>query len=708
MTAANVPAAAPSRRTGPLILAVALLAAMAGCAAREQPPRPEAPLEAVHRIGNLEVRGVPEIPPALTERMQQYRNTRAARLGGWLGDGVLIGTRFADTTQLHRVDRPLGARHQLTFFGEPVADVQVAPEAEPGGFVIARDTGGSEFYQLFWFDFADGSSRLLTDGRSRYIEVVWSTGGERFAYTTTERNGRDWDIHIQDRGGDTAVALEAGGVGWTVEDFSPDDQRLLVSRYVSINEAYLYEVSLIDGTLTPLLDEGITAAIRQARYGPDGRAVFFTSDLGAEFLRLHQLDLDSGAIRVLTGDIAWDVEAFEVSPTGEHLAFSVNEGGYSRLYLWRLPERSPLALPGIPEGIVSDLVFHPDGDRLGFSLALPTAPTDVYSIHLGQRVLTRWTESEVGGLDPGRFVAPQLVAYPTFDRVDGPTSFGPGLAERAHGSALAERAHGVQRRIPAFVYRPRGRGPHPVYVSIHGGPESQYRPAFSAALQYYVNELGMAVVVPNVRGSAGYGKSYLKLDNAALREDSVKDIGALLDWIAGQRDLDARRVVVSGGSYGGYMVLASLVHYSDRLAAGIERVGISNFVTFLTNTEGYRRDLRRAEYGDERDPEMRAVLERISPLNNVDRITRPLLITQGANDPRVPAGESEQIYRALSARGVPVWYVLALDEGHGFRKKTNSDYEAAATVLFLERFALTPVTGQPAQSTPGRAARAER
>jgi dipeptidyl aminopeptidase/acylaminoacyl peptidase len=227
-----------------------------------------------------------------------------------------------------------------------------------------------------------------------------------------------------------------------------------------------------------------------------------------------------------------------------------------------------------------------------------------------------------------------------------------------------------------------------VLLSIHGGPESQYRPYFSAALQYYVRELDMAVVVPNVRGSAGYGKSYLKLDNAERREDSVKDIGALLDWIAGQRDLDAGRVVVSGGSYGGYMVLASLVHYSDRLAAGVERVGISNFVTFLTHTEDYRRDLRRAEYGDERDPEMRAVLERISPLNNVDKITRPLLITQGANDPRVPAGESGQIYDALAQRGVPVWYVLGLDEGHGFRKKSNSDYAAAATVLFLEQFAL--------------------
>lgn len=652
----------------------AVLLVLTGCAAQQ--PAPEGDGDPVRSIGNLEVRGVPEIPASLTDRLARYRSTRKAELAGWLADGVLIGTRFADTTQLHRVDRPLGARRQLTFFDEPVAGARVAARADPEGFVLSRDAGGSELYQLYWFDLADGSSRLLTDGKSRYIGVVWSRGGEEFAYTTTERNGRDWDIHVQDRQGNTTVALAAGGVGWRVEDFSPDDERLLVSRYVSIDEAYIYEVSLADGSVRPLLDESITAAVRQARYAPDGRGVFFTSDLGAEFLRLHRLDLVTGEIDVLTGGIAWDVEAFEVSPAGEHLAFTVNEGGFSRLYAWRLPDGVRVALPEMPRGVVSELMFHPEGDRLGFSLSRPTAPSDVYSIDLKKRSLTRWTESEVGGLDPGGFIEPELIAYPTFDTLDGRSRSGSEPADR------------VRRRIPAFVYRPDGPGPHPVYLAIHGGPESQYRPYFSAALQFYARELGMAVVVPNVRGSSGYGKSYLKLDNGERREDSVKDIGALLDWVGEQRDLDAGRVAVSGGSYGGYMVLASLVHYSDRIAAAIERVGISNFVTFLTNTEDYRRDLRRAEYGDERDPDMGAFLERISPLSNVEKITRPLLITQGANDPRVPAGESEQIYRALSRSGVPVWYVLALDEGHGFRKKTNSDYAAAATALFLERFVL--------------------
>ncbi|MEQ8858357.1 MAG: alpha/beta fold hydrolase [Pseudomonadales bacterium] len=665
------------RRGWRVVAWTALVGAVLGCTSSA--PAPAGAGDPLRRIGNLEVRGVPPIPEALTTRMRQYRNTRDARFSGWLGDGVLILTRFGSTAQLHRVDRPLGARRQLTFFAEPVAEAVVPAAPRPEGFVYLRDVGGSEFYQLFYHDLASGEFRMLTDGRSRYTEVVWSDAGDRLAYTTTQRNGRDWDIHVQNLDGSVEVALETDGVGWIVQDFAPDGTRLLVSRYASINESYLYELSLEDGVLEPLLAADLRVAIGRAAYAGDGRSVLFTSDLGAEFLRLHRLDLASGAVTVLTGDIAWDVEDFSVAPDGGHLAFTVNEDGYSRLYVWRLPEGARVALPPLPEGVISELMFHPDGDRIGFSLSLPTAPRDVYSVDLSARSISRWTESEVGGLDPDGFVTPELVAYPTFDSADG---------REWLELAPAERAGAVRRRIPAFVYRPDGPGPHPVYLTIHGGPEAQYRPYFSAALQYYARELGMAVVVPNVRGSAGYGKSYLKLDNGMRREDSVRDIGALLDWIAGQPDLDAQRVVVSGGSYGGYMVLAALEKYSDRIAAGVERVGISNFVTFLTSTEDYRRDLRRAEYGDERDPAMRAFLERISPLNNVDRITRPLLIFQGANDPRVPAGESAQIYAALAGRGVPVWYVLALDEGHGFRKKSNSDYQAAATVLFLQRFAL--------------------
>lgn len=646
-------------------IARALLAVLlAGCAS-EQPAPAKPQAEHVERIGNLLTTGVPPVPAALDARLRQYLNTRYARMRGWVGDSILIATRFGQTDQLHRVDSPMAAREQITFFDEPVGEVAVPPPGTAKGFVYARDVGGSEFYQLFWYDWADGSSRMVTDGRSRYGNVVWDRAGVHFAYTTTERNGTNWDIHLQDTEGHRRVLLETDHGAWAPQDFSPDGSRLLVGRYESINESYLYVLDIESGELTPVVDEALKVAIGAARFSGDGRGVYFTSDMGAEFMRLHYKNLATGDVDVLTADVPWDVEDFTLSADGKRLALTANENGVSRLSVWRLPEHAPLALPAVPAGVITDLAFSADGTSIAFSLDRPNAPADVFTVSLTERQLVRWTESEVGGLDTANLTVPSLIEYPTFDSVTG----------------------GQPRHIPAYVYEPQDAGPHPVVVYIHGGPESQYRPDFSAPIQFMLNELGIAVIAPNVRGSAGYGKSYLKLDNGVLREDSVKDIGALLDWIGHQPDLDAGRVVVMGGSYGGYMVLASLVHYSDRLAAGIEAVGISNFVTFLTNTQDYRRDLRRAEYGDERDPAMRRFLEEISPLNHVSEIRRPLLIAQGANDPRVPASESEQIRDALQSAGTSVWYILAEDEGHGFRKKANRDYYTAAVMLFLEEYA---------------------
>ncbi len=252
--------------------------------------------------------------------------------------------------------------------------------------------------------------------------------------------------------------------------------------------------------------------------------------------------------------------------------------------------------------------------------------------------------------------------YPTFDNVDG-----------------------KPREIPAWLYKPAGAGPHPVLISIHGGPEGQSRPVFSTNVQQWAAELGYAVILPNVRGSSGYGKTYVALDNGTKREDSVRDIGALLDWIRTQPGLDAKRIVLIGGSYGGYMVLASMTHYNDRLRGAVDIVGISSFVTFLESTAEYRRDLRRPEYGDERDPKMRAFFEKISPLNNAGKITKPMLVIQGKNDPRVPYTESEQLVAKIRANGGEVWYLVGLNEGHGFAKRDNIDYYQWTVAMFLEK-----------------------
>jgi dipeptidyl aminopeptidase/acylaminoacyl peptidase len=594
----------------------------------------------------------------VTERLEQYQNTRAASFAAWThAGGLLVATRFGDTNQVHEVRSPLGMRRQLTFFPEPVNLASVSPDKSLDGFVYLRDVGGNEFFQLYWFDFAEGTSRLLTDGASRNTAPAWSNRGDRFAYATTRRDGRNYDIYVGARQGDYTthrLALEGDGL-WMPIDWSPDDRKLLVINYRSITDSEIHVVDLDSGAMTQVNPQDEPVGYAGGAFDRGGKGVFLVHDHAAEFKQLHHLDLASGRSTPLSADIPWDVSAFALSRDRKRLAFAVNEGGTSKLHLRDVERNRPLAGPRLPVGLVGTFAFSPDGASLAITVNTAQSPSDVFVYTLREGRLERWTESEVGGLDTAKFALPELVSFPSFDGLE----------------------------VPAWVYRPAGTGPHPVIVQIHGGPEAQSLPAFNPLFAYWVNELGAAVISPNVRGSAGYGKSYLQLDNGVLREDSVKDIGALLDWIAAQPDLDQDRVIVYGGSYGGYMVLASMVHFDERLLGGVSIVGISNFVTFLENTESYRRDLRRAEYGDERDPEMRQFLEDISPLNNAERINSPLFVAQGYNDPRVPYTESEQIVQAVRANDVPVWYLLAMDEGHGFAKKPNRDYFQAATVMFF-------------------------
>ncbi|WP_242108827.1 S9 family peptidase [Luteimonas aquatica] len=635
--------------------------------------------------GNRVSENIPAIPPALLEQLNRYQNTRGAAVSGWTQDGcLLVSTRFAETSQAHRVCEPLGMREQITFYDEPISQTAVAPAASGrDGFVFARDVGGNEFQQLYWYDLKTRGATLLTDGkRSKNDSATFSHDGKLLAYSSTARNGTDTDVWVRDLATGQARPVVTEGGSWEALDFSPDGKQLLVFKGVSAAEAYPGIVDLATGKLRMFPVDGGKAAFGPFKFAPDGKAVYFVSDepidgKPSEFLVLRYHDPASGTLKALSADIPWDVTDLEISGDGKHLAFATNEDGIARLHVLALPSHAPVALPELPIGLIGGLRFSPDGKRLAVSLNTATSPTDAYVIDLpdGGAVakLTRWTRSEVGGLDTARFVAPTLVRFPTFDSVvDGGSDKG-------------------RRTIPAFYYRPAKAAAGakvPVIVNIHGGPESQALPSFSPSIQFLVNELGVAVLVPNVRGSSGYGKTYLTLDNAEKREDSVKDIGALLDWIGQQPELDARRVGVTGGSYGGYMTLASLVHYSDRIRAGIDLVGISDFVTFLNNTESYRRDLRRVEYGDERVPEMRATFERISPLKNAGKIRSPLFVAQGKNDPRVPYTEAEQIAKAVRGNGQPVWFLMFDDEGHGFKKKSNSDYYTAASVLFWQRHLL--------------------
>jgi dipeptidyl aminopeptidase/acylaminoacyl peptidase len=626
--------------------------------------------------GNVILESVPEVPAELASRLRRYQNTRGAAFQDWApgGDGLFVTTRFGNTSQIHWVAEPGGSRRQLTFFEEPAGGAERQPEGAALTFLM--DEGGSEFSQIFLLDPDSGDHRRLTDGSSRNGAVQWSRDGRHIAFQSTRRNGESNDIWVlePDKPEEARVVLEApDGAWWAASDWSADNTQLLAMQYVSVTDSRVHLLDLETGEhrrLAGSAEEPGTYVGISPTFDKTGKGAFITSDASGDFTQLAHIDLESGETRILTPDIPWDVESFDLSPDGSRAAFTVNDNGAHQLYLMDAATFAYRRVEGLPVGLVFRLGFSPDGSRLAMNLNTAKTPSDVFTLELGAEAtaagkLVRWTYSEVGGLDTAAFSEPELIHYPTFD----------------------------DREIPAFVYRPAGEGPHPVIISIHGGPEGQYRPGFSSTFQMWIAELGAAVIAPNVRGSSGYGKEYVALDNGFKREDSVKDVGALLDWIASQPDLDQNRVAVYGGSYGGYMVLASLVHFSDRLKAAVDIVGISNFVTFLENTQDYRRDLRRVEYGDERDPEMRAHLERISPNRNADKITTPLFVAQGQNDPRVPVTESEQIVRDVRSAGYDVWYMNALNEGHGFRKKENSDLYRQIVVMFLREHLLGRQSG---------------
>ncbi len=613
---------------------------------------------------NLVVEGIPPIPQALAAQAARYTEFRLAINLDWhpLRREVLLSTRFGDTAQIHWVKTPLGDRRQMTFFADRVGGAKF----EPGSgayFVFSKDAGGNEFAQNYRYDLGSGDITLLTDGQSQNSLGRWSHAGDQMAYRSTRRTGKDSDIYTinpAEPSTDKCVGEFEGG-GWSVMDWFPDDQSLLISEYVSVNESYLWRLDLDTGAktlLTPRTEERVSYG--QAKFSPDGQALYVTTDKGAEVGRLARLNLDTGEHHILTPETRWDVEEFALSPDGHILVFVVNEDGAGALH--GLDTRTGLALvvPALPLGLVSNLRFHPLGGVLAFDLISARAPSDIYAWDLDTEAVTRWTESETGGLPTDSFALPALVRWPSFDNLP----------------------------ISGFLYRTPAKftGKRPVMIVIHGGPESQFRPVYLGRTNYYLNELGVSVLYPNVRGSSGYGKTFLDLDNGIKRADSYRDISALLDWIAEQPDLDPERVMVTGGSYGGHMTLALAVRENERIRCSLDIVGMSSLVTFLENTEAYRQDLRRVEYGDERIPEMRAFLESIAPLRQAQNITKPLFIVQGRNDPRVPYTEALQMAETVRANNAPVWFLMANDEGHGFAKKSNADFQFYATIKFVQQF----------------------
>ncbi len=636
------------------------------------PPEKDSPIDDDLHIPlpeSLLADGVPAIPQTIAKDIGAYDEARSASILGWHPSetALLLSTRFADTAQVHEVRAPGGARHQLTFFDERVLGATFPPKTEGPFIVLAKDNGGDEFAQNWRLDRETSELTLLTDGTSKNSLGVWSPDGQQMVYTSTRRTDQDNDFYIIDPrepASDRLFATLEGG-GWWPVDWSLDGQTILALDYRSVNESALWTFDVASGERTRLTpDAGDTRVYwGGGAFSADGRSVLSVSDTGSEFRHLVRIDLGSREVSTIIPPLEHDLSRYALSEDRRTMAVVVNDNGFSRLQLHELPSGREQPMKAVmPKGVIRNLHWHPEGRLLAFTLSSARSPSDAYVLDTASQTIERWTQSEVGGLDPSTFSEPEPISWTSFDG----------------------------RAIPGLYYRPPPRfaGPRPLMILIHGGPEGQARAGFITRLNYYLNELGIAIIYPNVRGSTGYGKSYTLLDNGERREDSVKDIGALLDWVGEQPDLDADRVMIMGGSYGGYMTLASAVHYADRIRCAVDIVGISNFVSFLENTKPYRRDLRRAEYGDERDPQMRAHLESISPLGQAAKITKPLFVIQGRNDPRVPVTEAEQIVETMKTTGTPVWYLEAKDEGHGFRKKRNQDYQMYATVLFVRTYLL--------------------
>jgi dipeptidyl aminopeptidase/acylaminoacyl peptidase len=549
---------------------------------------------------------------------------------------------------------------QLTFHNERVSGASYSPVDEV--LLVSADVGGNEHHQLYLLN-SDGSDFTALTSQPEVIHNFggWSPDGTHIIYSSNERDSRYFDIYERDmRTGETKQLYQQDGTNFAFR-YSRDGRCVLMSRAYSNVKNQLFQLDTSTGeahALTPEAKDG-HAVYAMPNWSVNMDGLYLASDNGRQFLSLAWLDVATGEMTYLRDD-QWNVDSLALTHDGMRMALAYNEDGYSRLLLFDVSQgwdaRVEMPVPELPRGIF-DVTWSRDGKQLAISMYTPTDATDVWIWDVQEEKLWRATRSSLGGIPQASFVAPSLVHYTTFDG----------------------------REIPAFFHLPRATEPRslPVVINVHGGPEGQSRPDFDPVVQYLVAR-GYAVLEPNVRGSTGYGYDYQSLDDVRLRMDSVVDLQHAVFWLRDSGIADPKRIAVMGGSYGGFMVLSAITTYPDLWAAAVEVVGIANFVTFLENTGPWRRKLREAEYGSlEYDREF---LEQISPIHKVDRITTPLFVVHGANDPRVPVGEAEQIVAALRERNVPVEYMRFEDEGHGLVKCSNRLIAYPAIADFLDTY----------------------
>lgn len=617
----------------------------------------------------------PSLDTAVTEYdLERYLTVRSA-YGASLGHDSELSF-LLDTTgvgQIWTVDEPQEWPTQRTFFDEPISFLSYSPTRPE--LVFGMDEGGNERMQLFRLDQTGKVISLTETPDAKHRWGGWSHDGEWFAFTSNRREESVFDVYVQQRTehGDGAN-LVFEGEGWlTVGGWNPQDDALVLRKAHSNFDQDVYVLDLDSQRRRHLTPHDGEIRYKSVQWGPSGEYLYLVTDRGTETLFLARMDAQTGTIEKLRSGGEWNIDGVAVDEETGSLIYSRNVDGYTELTLADVTDDGQiqtLPLPAVPGSVAGGVSFSPEGDRFALSVSSRTQNTNVWVFNLdgirdrasdsssqaAKSCLKRFTDASTAGIPRETFIDPELIRYSTFD----------------------------DREIPAFFSLPDPipEDGAPVIVDIHGGPESQRRPSFSGLRQYFLAR-GYALFEPNVRGSSGYGREYTALDDVERRMDSVKDIGQAVDWLEAHDDIDADRIVAKGGSYGGFMVLAALTNYPDRFAAGVDVVGIANFVTFLENTGSWRRELREAEYGSLADD--REFLASISPINNISQIEAPLFVLHGANDPRVPLTEAEQIAEGARKQGVPVELLVFEDEGHGISKLDNQIDAYTQVVEFLDR-----------------------
>jgi dipeptidyl aminopeptidase/acylaminoacyl peptidase len=614
------------------------------------------------KIGaDLEMSGVPPIPKSLATDVRRYTYIYGLPLAGWAPDKrelwVKSVSQFSHLSSISSPgEKPKSIKH---IFGLGIYDFYIQPQ---GHYLIYnQDKNGTEKYQMHLYELRSGKITLISDSNARDTEFVWSNNGEQVVYSSNAGGNGAISLYLINplKPESKRLLVKSDGNYLKAYAWSPNDKLVVYCEFTAMDASKLWVVNIETGVKTLLSDQSSGGDYYNLPlFSKDGKGVYVKSNYRSEVNRIAYVDLETRRYEFLKTDEKWDVEEFQLSPDGKYMAFSVNEDGVSRLYLYDIATKRKKAVSGLPLGIISGLSWNNASTDCAFNFKSPKAYNDIYSVTVATGAVERWVQTYSNGMDLDQFPTPELIRWKSFDG----------------------------RTISGFMYRPSRQyiGKRPVIIDLHGGPSEQVRPGFIYADNYIVNDLGVVKIYPNYRGSRGYGKTFANLDNSLRREDAIKDIGALLDWIRSRPDLDPEKVMVEGASYGGFMALSVAIRYNDRVRASIVESGISEWISFLNNPDVKFRDIRRAEYGDERDPKVRDYLIRISPVYSIKQNRKPMFLIHGSQDPRVPIRQAEAILSAMRETQTPIWYLLGKNEGHSFRNFTSWEIKTLATILFIQ------------------------